>query len=67
MELVWAVPGLPEHILSRTPAGRWGSTADFAGVANFFASPASDFITGTDIQIDGGFTSTLAIFDVTES
>jgi 2-deoxy-D-gluconate 3-dehydrogenase len=59
-----AVPGLPEHILSRTPAGRWGSPSDFAGIANYFASSASDFVTGTDIQIDGGFTSTLAIFDL---
>ena len=59
-----AIPGLPEHVLSRTPAGRWGSPSDFAGIANFFASSASDFVTGTDIQIDGGFTSTLAIFDL---
>ena len=61
-----AVPGLPEHVLSRTPAGRWGSPADFAGIATYFASSASDFVTGTDIQIDGGFTSTLAIFDLPE-
>ncbi len=59
-----AVPGLPEHVLSRTPAGRWGWPADFAGIANYFASSASDFVTGTDIQIDGGFTSTLAIFEL---
>jgi len=61
-----AVPGLPEHVLSRTPAGRWGTPADFAGIATYFASSASDFVTGTDIQIDGGFTSTLAIFDLPE-
>lgn len=60
------IPGLHEHVLSRTPAGRWGSPSDFSGVANFFASSASDFVTGTDIQIDGGFTSTLAIFDLPE-
>lgn len=59
-----AIPGLHEHVLSRTPAGRWGSPSDFAGIANYFASSASDFVTGTDIQIDGGFTSTLAIFDL---
>ncbi len=59
-----AVPGLPEHVLSRTPSGRWGKPEDFEGIANFFASHASDFVTGTDIQIDGGFTSTLAIFDL---
>ena len=59
-----AVPGLIEHVLSRTPAGRWGAPNDFAGIATYFASSASDFVTGTDIQIDGGFTSTLAIFDL---
>lgn len=59
-----AVTGLQDHVLSRTPAGRWGAPADFAGIATYFASPASDFVTGTDIQIDGGFTSTLAIFDL---
>ena len=62
-----AVPGLPEHVLSRTPAGRWGSPADFEGIATFFSSSASDFVTGTDIQIDGGFTSTLAIFDLPDN
>lgn len=61
-----AVPGLPEHVLSRTPAGRWGVPEDFAGIATYFASSASDFVTGTDLQIDGGFTSTLAIFDLPE-
>lgn len=61
-----AVPGLADHVLSRTPAGRWGRPEDFEGIATFFASPASDFVTGTDIQIDGGFTSTLAIFDIPE-
>lgn len=59
-----AVPGLQEHVLSRTPTGRWGAPKDFAGIATYFASSASDFVTGTDIQIDGGFTSTLAIFDL---
>lgn len=59
-----AISGLPEHVLSRTPAGRWGTPADFAGIANFFASSASDFVTGTDIAVDGGFTSTLAMFDL---
>ena len=61
-----AVPGLPEHVLSRTPANRWGRPDDFEGIATFFSSAASDFVTGTDIQIDGGFTSTLAIFDLPE-
>ncbi|MEM7429814.1 MAG: glucose 1-dehydrogenase [Pseudomonadota bacterium] len=49
------VPGLNEKVLSRTPAGRWGEIDDMAGLAVFLASPASDFITGTAIPIDGGF------------
>ena len=49
------VPGLNERVLERTPTGRWGAPADFAGIAVFLASPASDFITGTAIPVDGGF------------
>jgi len=49
------VAGLHERVLSRTPAGRWGEPADFAGVAVFLASPASDFLTGTAIPVDGGY------------
>jgi 2-deoxy-D-gluconate 3-dehydrogenase len=51
------VPGLNERVLARTPAGRWGSPDDFAGVAVFLASAASDFITGAAIPVDGGFSS----------
>ena len=49
------VPGLHERILRRTPAGRWGQPADLAGIAVFLASPASDFVTGAAIPVDGGF------------
>ncbi|MBX6425608.1 MAG: glucose 1-dehydrogenase [Variibacter sp.] len=49
------VPGLNERVLARTPAGRWGTPADLAGLAVFLASPASDFITGTAIPADGGY------------
>jgi 2-deoxy-D-gluconate 3-dehydrogenase len=49
--------GLNERVLSRTPAGRWGDPADMAGIAVFLASPASDFITGTAIPVDGGYSS----------
>lgn len=49
------VPGLNERVLARTPAGRWGHIDDFMGLAVFLASPASDFITGTAIPVDGGF------------
>ena len=49
------VPGLHEKVLARTPAGRWGEPGDLAGLAVYLASPASDFLTGTAIPIDGGF------------
>jgi 2-deoxy-D-gluconate 3-dehydrogenase len=49
------VPGLHENVLRRTPAGRWGTIDDLAGVAVFLASAASDFITGAVVAVDGGF------------
>jgi 2-deoxy-D-gluconate 3-dehydrogenase len=49
------VAGLNENILRRTPAGRWGGIDDMAGVAVFLASPASDFVTGAVIPVDGGY------------
>ena len=49
------VEGLHERVLARTPAGRWGDIEDFEGLAVFFASPASNFITGVAIPVDGGF------------
>ena len=49
------VEGLHERVLNRTPAGRWGEVEDLAGLAIFFSSAASDFITGVAIPVDGGF------------
>jgi 2-dehydro-3-deoxy-D-gluconate 5-dehydrogenase len=49
------VAGLNERVLARTPAGRWGHGDDLAGVAVFLASAASDFVTGTAIPVDGGY------------
>ena len=49
------VDGLHDRVLARTPAGRWGDIEDFEGVAIFLASAASNFITGTAIPVDGGF------------
>ena len=46
---------LHDRVLVRTPAGRWGTPADMAGAACFLASPASDFVTGTAIPVDGGY------------
>ena len=49
------IDGLHDKVLARTPAARWGAIADFAGIAVFLSSPASDFVTGTAIPVDGGF------------
>ena len=49
------IDGLHGKVLARTPAARWGAIDDFAGIAVFLASAASDFVTGTAIPIDGGF------------
>ena len=49
------VPGFNEKVIARTPAGRWGKPEDFAGVAVFLASRASDFVTGAEIFVDGGY------------
>ncbi len=49
------IDGLHDRVLARTPAARWGAIADFAGIAVFLSSAASDFVTGTAIPVDGGF------------
>lgn len=51
------IDGLHDKVLARTPAGRWGTPADMAGIAVFLASSASDFVTGTAIPVDGGYSS----------
>lgn len=44
-----------EHIVQRTPAGRWGQAEELAGAAVFLASKAADFVTGATIVVDGGY------------
>jgi 2-deoxy-D-gluconate 3-dehydrogenase len=46
-----------DAIVARIPAGRWGEPADIAGAAVFLASPASDYVTGTVLAVDGGWLS----------
>src|SRR4249920_1649248 len=53
------IQGLHERVLAGTPAGRWGGVDDFAGIAVFLASAASDFLTGTAIPLDGGYSTLL--------
>jgi len=49
------IPGLHDNVLKRTPAGRWGTSDDFHGIAVFLSSGASDFVTGAAITVDGGY------------
>ena len=48
-----------DFIVGRTPAGRWGDPADLQGTAVFLASPASDFVNGQIIYVDGGILATI--------
>ncbi len=52
-----ATPDLHEKVIARTPVGRWGQPGDIAGAAVFLASPASDFITGAALPVDGGYSA----------
>jgi 2-deoxy-D-gluconate 3-dehydrogenase len=49
------LPEWNKNILARTPGGRWGEPDDLAGAAVFLASPASDFVTGVALPVDGGY------------
>ncbi|MFV1990983.1 MAG: SDR family NAD(P)-dependent oxidoreductase, partial [Acidimicrobiales bacterium] len=61
----WVVTGMTEEFIEgegfeasmkpRIPVGRWGSPADFAGIAVYLASDASTWHTGDNITIDGGY------------
>ena len=44
-----------QEILGRIPAGRWGLPQDLMGPVVFLASPASDYINGYTIAVDGGW------------
>lgn len=46
-------------VRGRTPAGRWGRVPDLVGALLFLASPASDFVNGQLLHVDGGMTSVL--------
>ena len=50
---------LTQRLVSRTPMGRIGEPEDVAKVALFLASPLSDFVTGTEIPVDGGILASL--------
>lgn len=47
--------GRSDDILKRIPAGRWGEPADIGGAAVFLAAPASDYVHGILLPVDGGW------------
>ncbi len=54
-----ARPDLEDRVIDRTPADRWGKPEDLAGPSVFYCSRASDFVTGTALPVDGGFSSSM--------
>jgi 2-dehydro-3-deoxy-D-gluconate 5-dehydrogenase len=48
-------PERSASILSRIPAGRWGKATDLAGATVFLAAPASDYVSGVILPVDGGW------------
>ena len=54
---LWQDPQIHAFAVARTPAGRWGTPADIVGTALFLASPASDFVTGQVLYVDGGLSA----------
>jgi gluconate 5-dehydrogenase len=50
-----ADPAVAEHLSRRTSLGRWGRPEEIAGAALFFASPASSYVTGQVLAVDGGY------------
>jgi gluconate 5-dehydrogenase len=54
-----ADPEFDGWLRRRTPAGRWGELEELVGVAVFLAAPASDFVHGQIIYVDGGLTAVI--------
>jgi len=48
-------PSRSQEILARIPAGRWGEPSDLEGTVVFLCSPASDYLSGQVIAVDGGW------------
>ena len=54
-----ADPAFTAWLEKRTPAGRWGRVEELAGACVFLCSPASSFVNGHILYVDGGITASL--------
>ncbi|MFO1139240.1 MAG: SDR family oxidoreductase [Paracoccus sp. (in: a-proteobacteria)] len=54
-----ADPDFSAWLEKRTPAGRWGRVEELVGAAVFLSAPASSFVNGTVVYVDGGITASL--------
>jgi 2-deoxy-D-gluconate 3-dehydrogenase len=56
-DLTRGMPATPlgEQLRAKTPAGRWGGHHELAGAVVYLASAASDFVTGAELVVDGGY------------
>jgi len=54
---IWSNPEANDSLISRIPLGRWGDVNDVAKLATYLCSEEAGYITGTDILIDGGYTT----------
>jgi 2-deoxy-D-gluconate 3-dehydrogenase len=54
---IWKDPLRHDAVLARLPSGRWGEPGDLVGPALFLASPASDYLHGAILPVDGGWLS----------
>ena len=52
-------PQFSAWLEKRTPAGRWGNVEELVGACIFLASPASSFVNGHILYVDGGITASL--------
>lgn len=52
---LWSDEKANSWLMSRIPAGRWGQAKDVVGMAIFLASPASDYVHGAVLPVDGGW------------
>ncbi|MEM9581422.1 MAG: SDR family oxidoreductase [Pseudomonadota bacterium] len=52
-------PEFSAWLAKRTPAGRWGNVEELVGAAVFLSSPASSFVNGHTLYVDGGITASL--------